>query len=171
MRCIDREIVRFVLAGLANTAASYLLYLLLLLFLPYTFSYTLAYVAGLVFSYLLNSLWVFRKPVALKKALRWPFVCAVQYVISVLLLRVAVEIFGVEPRFAPLLAIALTVPVTFLLSRAILREADAGSGHRTHYRQCGIRTEEVHPAPFCHPMPMERGRETQANADANRTGP
>ena len=29
MRIMDREIVRFVLAGLANTAASYLFYLLL----------------------------------------------------------------------------------------------------------------------------------------------
>jgi putative flippase GtrA len=118
---MNHEIVRFFSAGLANTAASYLLYLLLLYVLPYAASYTLAYAAGIALSYILNSLFVFRRPVALKKALSFPAVYVVQYVLSVLLLRVAVDVFGVEPRLAPLPVVALTVPVTFLLSRVIIR--------------------------------------------------
>lgn len=118
---MDREIVRFVLAGLANTAASYLLYLLLLTVVSYAVSYTLAYAAGIGLSYLLNSLWVFRAPAGLRKALRWPVVCAAQYLLSAGLLLVAVDVFRIDPRLAPLPAVALTVPVTFLLSRMILR--------------------------------------------------
>lgn len=121
MRIMDREIVRFVLAGLVNTAASYLFYLLLLRLVPCAVSYTLAYAAGVGLSYVLNSRWVFREPVGLKKAIRWPVVCAVQYLLSTGLLCVAVDVFHVDPRVAPLPAVALTVPVTFMLSRLTLR--------------------------------------------------
>ena len=111
MRCMDREFVRFVWVGLVNTAAGYLLYLLLLRFLPYTVSFTLVYAAGIFISYGLNSRFVYRQPLALKKALRFPAVYAVQYVLSALMLWAAVELFAVDPHVASLLAVALTVPV------------------------------------------------------------
>jgi putative flippase GtrA len=129
MRCIEREFARFVGAGLANTAISYLLYLLLLRLLPYAVSYALAYAAGIAISYGLNSLFVFRQPVAVKKALRYPAVYACQYGLSAMLLWAAVDLLAVDPRVAPLLAVALSVPFVFLLSRRILR---GGSGRAPH---------------------------------------
>jgi putative flippase GtrA len=121
MRCMNREFIRFVCVGLVNTAGGYLLYLLLLRFLPYTVSYTLVYATGIFVSYGLNSRFVFHQPMALKKALRFPVVYAVQYVLSALMLWAAVELFAVDPRVAFLLAVALTVPVVFLLGRRIIR--------------------------------------------------
>ena len=121
MRCMDREFVRFVWVGLVNTAAGYLLYLLLLHFLSYTVSYALVYAAGIFISYALNSRFVFHQPLALRKALRFPAVYAVQYALSALTLWAAVELFAVDPRVAFLLAVALTVPVVFLLCRRIIR--------------------------------------------------
>ncbi len=137
MRFMDREIRRFILAGMANTAASYLLYLLLLQVVPCAVSYTLAFAGGVVLSYVLNARWVFRAPAGPATALRWPFVCLVQYLLSAGLLCLAVDVFRIDPRVAPLPAVALTVPVTFLLSRRILRGTQrrtsappaAGRGH------------------------------------------
>lgn len=121
MRCLERDWVRFVLAGVGNTAVGYLLYLLLLLFLPCIVSFTLAFVTGIGLSYLLNTFLVFRKSAALNKALWWFAVYVAQYVLGVLLLRVVVNVFGVDVRLAPLPVIVLTFPVTFLLSRIIIR--------------------------------------------------
>ncbi|OPY86318.1 MAG: GtrA-like protein [Syntrophaceae bacterium PtaU1.Bin231] len=118
---MDREIRRFVLAGTANTAASYLLYLLLLPVVPCAVSYTLAFAGGVVLSYVLNARWVFRVSAGPGAALRWPVVCLVQYLLGAGLLCLAVDILGIDPRVAPLPAVALTVPVTFLLSRRILQ--------------------------------------------------
>ena len=121
MRCMNREFVRFVCVGLVNTAAGYLLYLLLLPFLSYTVSFALVYAAGIFISYALNSRFVYRQPLALRKALRFPAVYAVQYALSALALWAAVEFLAVDPRIAPLFAIALTVPVVYLLGRRIIR--------------------------------------------------
>lgn len=118
---VEREGLRFVGVGLVNTAAGYILYLLLLRFLPYTESYALTYAAGIFISYGLNSRFVFRRPLELGKALRFPVVYGIQYVLSAILLWVAVELLAVEPRIAVLLAVALTVPVVFLLSRCVIR--------------------------------------------------
>jgi putative flippase GtrA len=121
MRCMNREFVRFVCVGLVNTAAGYLLYLMLLPFLSYTMSFALVYAAGIFISYALNSRFVYRQPLALKKALRFPVVYAVQYALSALTLWASVEFLAVDPRIAPLFAIALTVPVVYLLGRRIIR--------------------------------------------------
>ena len=68
MKFFERSPVRFAIAGGANTAFGYLLYLLLNLMMPYTWAYTLSYLAGVVFSYVINALYVFRAPLSW----RWP---------------------------------------------------------------------------------------------------
>lgn len=121
MRPMNPEWLRFAAVGLFNTAAGYVLYLLLLRFLSYAESYALTYAAGIFISYGLNSRFVFRRSLKLGKALRFPVVYGVQYVLSASALWVAVELLAVDPRIAALLAVALTVPVVFLLSRRVIR--------------------------------------------------
>lgn len=121
MRRMDREWLRFVGVGLVNTAAGYVLYLLLLRFFPYAESYALTYAVGIFVSYGLNSRFVFRRSLELKKALRFPAVYGIQYGLGALLLWAAVELLDADPRIAALLAVALTVPVVFLLSRHVIR--------------------------------------------------
>ncbi len=121
MRPMNPEWLRFAGVGLFNTAAGYVLYLLLLRFLSYAESYALTYAAGIFISYGLNSRFVFRRPLELGKALRFPVVYGVQYVLGAMALWTAVELLAVDPRIAALLAVALTVPVVFLLSRYVIR--------------------------------------------------
>lgn len=116
------EFIRFVLLRAACTVFSYGLYLTLLLWIRYEAAYAAAYVAGVALAYVVNAMVVFREPMRRRSALRFPLVYVVQFALSWLLLQIAVEHFGVPESWALLLAVAATLPVTFVLSRRIMRE-------------------------------------------------
>ena len=113
--------MRFVLAGGVNTGLTQLLYIALLVFMPYTLSYTLSYVAGIYISYYLNSRWVFREPMHWKKALQFPAVYLVQYGLGGVLLYILIERLGVPEFIAPVPVVFLLLPVTFFISRLIIK--------------------------------------------------
>jgi len=114
------EFVRFLLVGATNTLFSYLVYLLLLTVMPYMGAYTLAYAAGIVLSYFLNVRFVFRKRASLSTFFRFPFVYLIQYGLGALLLRLLVGA-GLDPRLAMAGVLVITIPVTFVASRFVLK--------------------------------------------------
>lgn len=114
------EFARFLLVGFSNTLFSYLVYLLLLAMLPYFAAYTLAYCAGVVLSYFLNVRFVFKQQPSLSSFLKFPFVYVFQYALGALVLWWLVKI-GISPTWAMLGVIAVTIPLTFLASRFILK--------------------------------------------------
>ena len=116
-----REFILFVLIGGINTGLTYGLYLLLLLIMRYPFAYSGSYVAGIFLSYYLNARFVFRERLRLSKALKYPSVYLVQYLIGLGLLYVLIETLHLDKRVAPLAVVVITVPATFVLSRYIIR--------------------------------------------------
>ena len=127
MRFINREFCRFVFWGGVNTLAGYLIYVLLLLFLPYLVSYSIAFVLSVFISYFLNSKFVFKQELRLSKAIRYPLVYLTQYLLGVISLYVLVQVLKVDKLLAPALVVVLTIPVTYFLSRRIVR-GKANSG-------------------------------------------
>lgn len=125
MRFINREPVRFVFFGAVNTLLTYILYALLLRLLPYQAAYTVSYALGIFISYFLNARYVFREKMRLSRALQYPVVYIVQYLLSIAMLYLLVEVFHIPTLIAPALIVIATVPITFLLSRFIIR------GYRT----------------------------------------
>jgi len=123
---IKPEFAKFLLVGLTNTAFSSTVYLLLDIVLPYKIAYSMAYISGLVFSYILNAKWVFQEKINRKSFLTFPLVYVPQYLISLLCLHVLVERFAVSERIAFLFVIILSIPITFLLSRFILKQKYSG---------------------------------------------
>ncbi len=119
----ESEFFRFLVAGGANTAITYVLYLAALLLVPYPVAYTLSYVCGIAISYWLTCWFVFRRRMALASALPYPLVYVIQYVWGLVLLSLFVARFGLDKRLAPAGVVICTVPVTFVLSRVILRRA------------------------------------------------
>lgn len=116
-----REVVRFVFFGSVNTAIAYLLYLILLLFLPYPLAYTVAYVCGIFVSYVLNAKFVFRERLRLSRALQYPAVYAVQYVIGIVLLFVLVERLQISKVMAPFALAVGMIPIAYVLSRYVIK--------------------------------------------------
>ena len=128
---------KFLLGGLVNTGLSYAAYLLLKLILPYQVAYFLAYVAGVVFSYVFNSLLVFCVPLSWRRFLAFPLVYVVQYASGALLLSLLVEMLGISKTWAPLLVTATLLPLTYLLSKLLLLRKAKANGQSA----CSRRTE------------------------------
>jgi putative flippase GtrA len=121
MRFINREFYRFVFWGGVNTLVGYLVYVFLLLFLPYLISYSVAFMFSIFVSYVLNSKFVFNQELELRKAIKYPVVYVNQYVIGAVSLYLLVHFLEISKLVAPLLVVVLTIPVTYFLSRRILR--------------------------------------------------
>jgi len=119
MKFIDSSVQRFLIAGVANTGLTYLAYLLLLQVSPYGVAFTVAFVLGILASYLLNALFVFRRRMSWRSFFRFPLIYMVQYLLGLLLVSLCVEWFGVAAWIAPLIALTVTIPLTYLMSRAV----------------------------------------------------
>ena len=108
---------RFIAVGAANTAASYGVYLLLLLAVDYRIAYTAAYLAGLAFGYWAHATFVFRARLEARSAVAYVATYAAMYVVSLCMLALAVDYLGIPKPAAMLAALCVTVPASFLLLR------------------------------------------------------
>jgi putative flippase GtrA len=117
------EMLRFLVGGLLNTALGYGCYLLLLHWVHYEIAYALAYAISIAASYVFSAAVVFRQPLRLNAALRYPLVYLVQFLLGLVLMRVLVDLLHTPAWIAPLLVSVCTIPVTFVLSRIIVRAA------------------------------------------------
>lgn len=120
-KLLNKEFLKFVVSGGINTLTTYLVYLLLLLFLNYSLSYTVSYVSGIFLSYYLNTVFVFKEKMSIKKFLKFPIVYLIQYFINLLMLYILVEHLYLSTRIVPLIVVVVTIPVTFVLSKLIIK--------------------------------------------------
>lgn len=125
-RSSSRQLARFVVAGAVNTGLTYLVYLALLKLVPYRWAYSASYVAGIFLSFVVNSLYVFETPLRWRKLLPYPSVYLVQYVLGLGVMYVGVERLGCDARLMPAAVLAVTVPVSFVLTRWVLNGKTAG---------------------------------------------
>ena len=122
-RRIAGEFVRFLIMGGANTLVAYAIYLLLLNWMRYEIAYAIGYACGIVLAYALSAAFVFRKPLSRRSAVRFPLVYVAQFLISLGVLRVAVEYAHIPQWLAFGFAVALTIPATFVLTRWVLHSS------------------------------------------------
>jgi len=120
MKFINKEFVSFVCFGAVNTILTYIIYLIFLLVVTYPVAYSMTFVIGVYTSYYFNTKFVFKQKLTLRKALQYPIVYLIQYVLGLGLLYLLVETFAMDPRIAPIIIVVITVPITFLLSRLII---------------------------------------------------
>jgi putative flippase GtrA len=116
-----REFVRFVFFGGVNTLLSYSIYVLLLFVVSYPVAYTVSFVAGMFISYCLQARFVFHERLRLSRALQYPVVYMVQYVIGLVLMYLLVDVAEVSKYLAPFFVVMLTLPVTYRLSRYVIK--------------------------------------------------
>jgi len=122
MKFIKPQFARFLIAGSFNTGFTYLIYISLLYFFSYYVSYTITYMIGIFVAYFINTLFVFKQNLSFKKALQFPLVYLVQYALGIAILYIAVTQFGMDPFYAPLLVIIISIPITYVLSKFILKD-------------------------------------------------
>jgi putative flippase GtrA len=116
-----RRWILFLVGGGINTALTYGIYLLLDMLIGYQASYGIAYICGIVFSYLFNSKLVFEVRRSWRGLLLYPLVYLLQYLGAALLLAFSVESIGIPKEVAPLLITIVMLPATYLMSKLILK--------------------------------------------------
>jgi len=112
-----RQIFRFLSGGAVTTLASYAIYIGLLKFTSPEAAYTIAFILGLVLSYLINTLFVFRKTTGGASLARFLGVYACVYVIGLLALSLLRKPLGFSPYMAGLLTIAINAGASYVLLR------------------------------------------------------
>ncbi|MFG2266139.1 GtrA family protein [Streptomyces sp. NPDC048720] len=117
---IPRQMVTFAVVGAVNTAVYYGLYLLFLHWLPYLGAHVLAFALSMVGSFFLNARFTYRTRPTWRKFLLFPLTNATNFLVITAGVYVIVDVLHAGNRFAPLLASAAAIPVTFVVSRRIM---------------------------------------------------
>lgn len=92
--------------------------------MSYPIAFTISYVVGISLSYVLNSIVVFREHMSFSRAVRYPLVYIVQYILGMVLLFLLVHVLSMSEFLAPFVIVAVTIPITFVLSRRIIKRPD-----------------------------------------------
>ena len=116
---LTRQALRYLLAGGVNTAFSYAVYLALLTVMAYQLAYLLAFLSGIAVSYLLMRYTVFRQA-GRRFSMGWVALSHLgQLGLGLLLVEAWVRGVGGPAAWAPLFAVAVCVPLMFLVQRWI----------------------------------------------------
>lgn len=118
---LQGEAARYLIAGATNTAVTFGAYWLLLRVLNYAASYTIAYVLGIFLSYTMNTFFVFRVAPSKRSAMAYPLVYLVQWLTGMLTLWMWATMLRLPANYGALVAIVVTVPVMFVLTKLILK--------------------------------------------------
>jgi putative flippase GtrA len=126
-RPISGQIITFAVVGVVNTATYYGLYLLLLRSLPYLAAHILAFFLSMIGSFFLNAKFTYRTRPTWRKFLLFPLTNATNFVITTVGVYVIVDVLHAGSRFAPLMASAAAIPVTFVVSRWVMLQRPEGA--------------------------------------------
>lgn len=114
------QILRFCLVGGVNTLTFYGCYRLMLPALPYFAAYTLAFLLSMTGSFLMNTYFTYRTRPTWRKFALFPLTNATNYAVQSAGLFALVDWLRMSEKVAPLLAAAIAIPFTYVLTRRIL---------------------------------------------------
>lgn len=112
--------LRFLIGGAVNTIATLVAYWLLLTVTSYPIAYTVSFVAGVFTGFAINTVFVFRVPWAFRKLLAFPLIHGVNYLCGMIVVAVSVHVLGIDAWLAPLVAIAVTLPINYLMTKFVI---------------------------------------------------
>lgn len=115
--------LRFAFVGGINTIHNYIWYALFLwMSIPYMVSFTLAFIISMIGSFFLNCYFTFKTKPTLSKFVKFPLTTLANYCISTVTLFILVNILNIQPFIAGPLASILPIPITFLMTKLLLKE-------------------------------------------------
>jgi putative flippase GtrA len=125
MKFMNKEFFKFLAVGGFNTASTYILYLVAILFIPYQIAYILSYCFGLFLVSVLNVKFVFNKNIGLKNSIKTICVYIIQLALGFILITVCVRYLEIDKKIAPLIIIIALLPFTFLANKFVLSNEES----------------------------------------------
>lgn len=122
-RFLTKEFIKFLIVGVTNTFSNYIIYLILMKFLnvPYKPAYVIGYALSLVISYFLNVYFTYKSKPSIKSFLIFPISYLPNFLIQYFGVILLVDLMKLSPSFAPLITTAIALPLTFLLTRLVIK--------------------------------------------------
>lgn len=120
------EILKFIIVGGINTLNYYVVYLLVLklLHIEYMISHITGFIVAFVISYYLNCYFVYRVKPTWRKFISFPITQIVNVSLQTVLLYVFVSWLNLPAEIAPFAGLIITIPITFILSKWILKDSN-----------------------------------------------
>lgn len=122
MSSLRIQFARFLMGGAVNTIITHGLFLVLSWSMPPSAAYSVAYLFGVVLAYVINTAFVFRTRASIGSAARFPGAYVVPYLTGLALVTLLTQA-GLDSRFAILAVIAVNVPLSFVITRYVLKGA------------------------------------------------
>ena len=119
-RRLSRQFRRFLVTGAVNTLLTYGLYQVVLLMAPYWAAFSVSYATGVVFSWRVNSAFSLSVKPEIRQLPPFAAFMVFHYLLGLAFLALLIERAGMHERIAPLLVIAVLVPLSFAGTRWIL---------------------------------------------------
>lgn len=118
-----QEFAKFIIVRGVCAVFTYGAYLLALKWWSYEIAYVASYALGIALAYYSSATFVFGEPLKRRAALLFPLVYLLQFVVGYFLIKVSVEVVHVPEWLALAVSIALTIPLTFVMTRWVVRSA------------------------------------------------
>jgi putative flippase GtrA len=115
-----RQFGGFLAVGAVNTMLTVLVYELLIMIMPYWLAYTLCFPVGIAFLLFANARLVFGRAVTIASASSYVLFYLASYSAGLGVVMILVELVHIPPAYAPLVAIAIMMPINFVGSRLVL---------------------------------------------------
>lgn len=118
--------IKFVGVGVLNTLNYYIIYLVMMKLFeqPYMISHITGFVISLVISFYLNCYLVYHVRPTFRRFFAFPLTQIVNMTIQTLMLYICVDILHLSEWIAPLPALVISVPITYVATTFILKEKD-----------------------------------------------
>jgi putative flippase GtrA len=126
-----RVFARFVVVNVLNTLLYYLLYLLFLLVVPYVAANVLALGIAIVLAYLMNARYAFRVRMTGRSLVSFLVTNLSTMGLRTAVVWLLVEFSVTGERLAPLVAVAVTLPIAFLLTKFVMTQPTGTERGRT----------------------------------------
>lgn len=117
------EYIKFIVVGVLNTAHYYAWYVLFysVVGLPYLVSHIVATIISMIGSYFMNVYFTYREKPSWKSFLLFPLTQITNIAIQTICMYVFVDWLHLSPYFAPIATVIISVPITFVVTRRIIR--------------------------------------------------
>jgi putative flippase GtrA len=124
IRQTQYEVIKFIIVGGINTVNYYIVYLLLLKILGvnYLVSHIIGFIVAFIISYYLNCYFVYKVQPTWKKFIQFPITQVINMGMQTGLLYVFVHWLHISSVIAPFIGLIITIPITFVLSKHILKD-------------------------------------------------
>jgi len=118
LRMLIKHFIKYSFVGIANLFFTLILYIVFLYQLEfrYEIAFTLSWLAGVLFTYLINFIWVFKpeEKITFRKRLpKYFLIYLASYLFNMLLLALFVEYFFIDPLVSQIFILPVVVIINF----------------------------------------------------------